>query len=79
MNQMRADISRIQHAYKMYDTYVAAHGYKVVEDRSRRLIQDIKNLNWWTVLNLTTPKLKATYNKLQVAIQQLEEKIKSGI
>lgn len=79
MNLIHKDILRINAELKYFNVISDVQGFDVAVNKCQDVISTIQMANWYYQMNLTTPKLKNAYQKLQQAIAQLEEKINNGV
>ena len=78
-NTIRRDILECQTTLKLFDTIVNVNGWKYAEDNPKALLNQQRTSDDYFKWMLTTPKLKASYAKLQSVRKQLEDKINSGV
>lgn len=72
-------ISEIRSMIQIFNSLVAKHGWQSAENDAKVLLSQQSAADSYLKWMLTTPKLKASYAKLQEVRKQLEDKINSGV
>ncbi len=76
---LRVAINEINEILLNFDNRVRANGWEITERRARIALSQQLAADSYLKWLLTTPKLKASYAKLQEVRKQLEDKINSGV
>lgn len=76
---IRRDILQCRHALNSFNALVHVKGWQYAENDAKALLSQQLAEDDYIIWMLTTPKLKASYAKLQEVRKQLEDKINSGV